>query len=126
MQIALMVKHGRDSLPENAHRIETDWRNPAPETPAGTTDAIAKQVAAGIIPPRSDVTLKRLSYSPVERARLTDDWTDEQGRTALQDIHDMLKQRAQGGAPAEPAQPAGPSPADMPKKVPVRGDGEPR
>jgi hypothetical protein len=126
MQIALMVKHGRDALPENAHRIETDWRNPAPETPAGTTDAIAKQVAAGIIPPRSDVTLKRLSYSPVERARLADDWTDEQGRTALQDIHDMLKQRAQGGAPAEHAQPAGPSPADMPKKVPVRGDGEPR
>jgi hypothetical protein len=118
MQLALMVKHGADKMPENAHRLETDWRNAAPETPAGTTDAISKQVAGGIIPPRSDVTLKRLGYSPVERQQLEDDWKTADGEAALEQIRSAVKPTA----PGQPGDPQRPTPAAMPRKVPVRGD----
>lgn len=121
MQISLMVKHGVDRLPENAHRIETDFRNPAPETPAGTTDAISKQIAAQAIAPRSDVTLKRLGYSPVERQQLADDWKAHEGQAAL----DAIKEQLKPGASDQPTD-GRPTPAVMPRKLPVRAPGEPR
>jgi hypothetical protein len=124
MQLALMVKHGADKLPENAHRLETDWRPAEPETPAGTTDAITKQIAAGAIPARSDVTLKRLGYSAVERQQLMADWKTADGRASLAAIADAVK----GGQGQQPAQPGEqrPTPAVMPRKMPVSGDRQPQ
>lgn len=118
MQLALMVKHGADNAPANAHRLETDWRPAEPETPAGTTDAITKQIAAGSIPARSDVTLKRLGYSAVERQQIMADWKTADGQASLAQIRDALKPQQ----PGQPETPKGPTPAVMPKRVPVRGD----
>lgn len=84
MRMALTLRQGK--LPDEARRIETDWRNPAPETLAGTSDAITKQITAGAIPATSDVTLKRLGYSAVERQRLVQDREVEQGMQFLADL----------------------------------------
>lgn len=96
MRLALLVRDGR--VPPQAYRLETDWRDPAPQTLSGTSDAIAKQIAAGAVPATSDVTLKRLGYSAVERARLADDRTAEQGQSMLAQIAGTLNAKAQAPA----------------------------
>lgn len=73
-------------LPEQFRSIETDWRD-VEENPLGvTSDAIVKQIAARAIPATSDVTLKRLGYSAVERARLAQDRMVDDGRQAANRI----------------------------------------
>jgi hypothetical protein len=88
MRLALLVREG--SLPPNAMRIETDWRDPAPETLAGTSDALFKQISSGMIPPTSDVTLKKAGYSAVERARLEQDRLVDDGTSLLNEIAHSL------------------------------------
>lgn len=88
MRLALLVRDG--SLPEHAARLETDWRDPAPQTISGTSDAITKQIAAGAIAPTSDVTRKRLGYSAVERARLTQDDANDKPQQFLVDVGNSI------------------------------------
>jgi hypothetical protein len=49
LRMALRIKHGGE-LPEKARRIECDWIDPATATPGATTDALQKQIAAGMVP----------------------------------------------------------------------------
>jgi hypothetical protein len=128
MRIALRVRGG--AVPENVLRLETDWRDPAPATPAGTSDAVTKQIEAGYLPATSDVTGKRLGYSPVERARIAQDRLTDQGQALLQQIAHSLDARAlkTDNAVVNDASGSSPSvtPNAMPKKVPVGGNGNAR
>ena len=127
MLLALLIRDG--SLPDNAFLLEADWRDPAPQTIAGTSDAITKQIASGAIPATSDVTLKRLGYSAVERARLAQDRAVDQGQSMLMEIAHSLEAKAlrteklvnsDAAAAAAPVLTTGtPTPNAMPKKVPV-------
>jgi len=127
MCLGLLIRDGQ--VPENSHLLETDWRDPAPQTLAGTSDAITKQIASGAIPATSDVTLKRLGYSAVERARLEQDRKVDQGQSMLQEIAHSMEAKALRTASTVTADqqklapgassPAAPTPAVMPKKVPV-------
>lgn len=131
MRLALLVRDG--SVPDDAHRIETDWRNPAPETISGTSDAITKQIMSGAIPAASDVTLKRLGYSAVERQRLEQDRLADQGTSMLQEIAHSLDAKALRtdttvvrDAQNPGAVGATPAPTVTPKKVPISGNGNAR
>lgn len=68
-RMALLIRDG-DPGPAGLH---ARWADPATPTIAATTDAVVKQVQAGILPARSEVTLTKLGYSPSERARITAD-----------------------------------------------------
>jgi len=74
------------ALPEKFRRLELDWAALEESSIAQVSDGIAKQIDAGAIPPTSDVTLKRLGYSAVERARLEQDRKRADGRAAAQAI----------------------------------------
>ena len=128
MCLALLIRDG--SLPDNAYLLETDWRDPAPQTIAGTSDAITKQIASGAIPATSDVTLKRLGYSAVERARLAQDRAVDQGQSMLEQIAHSMEAKslrveksvtADAAAELKPVVIPGapPTPNVMPKKMPV-------
>lgn len=78
-------------LPQNMKRLETDWEDPATPTPAATSDAIYKQVQMGAIPPTSDVTLKRLGYSAVDRVRLAADRAVDAGAAVLAELASSLQ-----------------------------------
>lgn len=65
--------HAGETLTPDLRRLEVDWQPVATATPAATSDAVTKQIAAGAVPATSDVTLGRLGYSTVERARLAQD-----------------------------------------------------
>lgn len=93
LRTALLIRDGK--VPDNGFRIEADWMDPSPSTPAATSDAITKQVQAGILPATSDVTLKALGYSAAERARIALDRATDQGQSLLDELaHSMLAKDA--------------------------------
>jgi hypothetical protein len=94
---------GRWRVPDTAARIQVDWEDPATPTPGATTDALQKQVAAGIVPPTSDVVLRRAGYSPLERAQLVKDREDYAAEQALAAKAAQLGQEA----PSDQPKPAG-------------------
>jgi hypothetical protein len=89
--------------PRHVARIQVDWEDPATPTPGATTDALQKQVAAGIVPPTSDVVLRRAGYSPLERAQLVKDREDYAAEQALAAKAAQLGQEA----PSDQPKPAG-------------------
>lgn len=90
MQMAIRFRDGGDLAEEFKH-MEMDWADPATPTPAATTDALQKQVAAGIIPPTSDVVLKHAGYSAIERARLEADRKLDAGAAILAELANSLQ-----------------------------------
>ena len=59
----------RDELP----RVKVVWQNPATFAPAAITDAVTKQVTAGVLPADSDVALESLGYDRVQVERIQQD-----------------------------------------------------
>jgi hypothetical protein len=98
MQMVLRFQNG-GRLPESYRRMSADWYD-VDEVPLGTaSDAISKQVAAGAVPATSDVVLKKLGYSAVERARLAQDRAADDGRATAQALVKAFlpRQGASGG-----------------------------
>lgn len=132
LRIALLIRDG--TMPDGAHRMETDWRDPSPATPASTAEAIYRQVEAGSVPAFSDVTLKRLGYSAAERLRLAEDRQKDQGAAFLAELaHSLIgkearvdKSLAADLSSSSNAAPEGPTPAvpPGPKKTPVPVPGQ--
>lgn len=89
MQLAMRFSNG-GSLPPEFRRMQVDWADVEPQSPTAMSDAITKQIAAGSIPPRSDVTLRKLGYNPVERQRLDQDWQTFEAEQALQQTMQQL------------------------------------
>lgn len=127
LRLALMIR-GDGSLPDGANRIETDWADPSPATPVATAQAIYQQVEGGMIPPYSDVTLKKLGYSASERARLAEDREHDDGLSFLNELaHSIIAKDAKVdttiatdlGAPAPGAAPG--APAKLPVALPKNG-----
>jgi hypothetical protein len=76
------------ALPREFERAVTDW---APIMPGKTADDISKLVAAGAIPPRSDVTLKHAGFNAVERAQMEQDWAAEDQRVAKEQVREQIR-----------------------------------
>jgi hypothetical protein len=96
MQLEIRFENG-GKLPTQFERMFVDWADPSIETPGVTADAITKFVTAGVLPPRSDVTLKRARFSAVERARIAQDWVEQDRQDALNQIaDDVAKMAGQG------------------------------
>lgn len=61
------------ALPREFARVAVDWMPPELASLAQLADPLSKLIGAGSIPATSDVTLKRASFSAVERAQLEKD-----------------------------------------------------
>lgn len=67
-QVGRLVVAGREGKPvTDVELTSTRWGNPATPTVAATTDAMVKQVQAGIAPGNSRVVWDRLGYTPEEQ-----------------------------------------------------------
>ncbi|WP_433597914.1 phage portal protein [Nocardia sp. CA-135953] len=80
-RLALFIRDGE--VPPDAHRMETDWAPTGIPTPAADTDAVIKQIGAGMVPPESDVALERVGYSALERERINADRRNGRSRKDL-------------------------------------------
>lgn len=94
MQMALRFMN-KGVLPDQYKRMDVDWTPPETLNLAAVTDAIVKQVSEGIIPARSDVTLKRLGYSVIERERITQDFKSDEAQGLLNELaHSIIAKDA--------------------------------
>lgn len=84
IRMAIAFRDGE--IPDPSWQIETIWRSPEIPTPAATTDSIQKQVAAGVLHPRSDVGAEVLGYTPNQRSRIAAEWQQADGDVALQEL----------------------------------------
>lgn len=126
MQMGIRFQNG-GSLPDQFKRLEVDWADVATPQIGAATDAAQKQVASGMVPATSDVLLKRLGYSAVERARLEQDRKVDivaqqlaelassiqvkQARADLTVANDVKPTPTPAAAPVAPAKPAKTPPA---------------
>lgn len=80
-------------LPAEYERIAVDWSPVHMHVPGAQSDAVSKEIAAGAVPATSDVTLKRLGYSAVDRRRLAQDRVADDGRNLARALTEGLLPR---------------------------------
>jgi len=90
-------------LPDEFRRMAVDWHPIEMATPGVTSDAMSKDIASGSVPATSDVVLKRLRYSAIERAQIAQDRPAADAQAALDQVRDILLANAAKAAnqPAE-------------------------
>lgn len=93
-------------LPDKYRSIAVDWFDVEEPNIVGISDAITKQITAEAIPATSDVTLKKLGWSAVERKRLEQDRKSERGAN-------VLKMIANNGQPPAAEAPANGNPTGL-------------
>lgn len=98
-QMGIRFENG-GTLPREYERLAADWSSVTMPTPGVTSDAVAKEIAAGAVPPTSDVTLERLGYSAVQRRRLEQDRSGDDDRQLKMALINGLVPTQQ--APQEP------------------------
>jgi hypothetical protein len=91
MRIAWRFANNGAEVPAEMYRLETDWQDPSTPLIAAITDAMFKQAQMGAIPATSDVTLKRLGWSAVERERLAQDRQLDAGASVLAELANSLQ-----------------------------------
>lgn len=126
MQLALRFKDGNDSaLADKYKRMAMEWADPATPTPGATTDALQKQVAAGMVPPTSDVVLGKAGYTPIERQRMEQDRQLDVGAQVLAELaHSLQAKQARTDLAvtndiAGGAAPPTPTPGQQAQKKPI-------
>lgn len=108
-RLTLAVRDGKALDPATA-RIVTVWASTATPTPAATTDSLSKQIAAGMIPATSTVTLEEAGYSATQIQRLEADRKADAGTQFLAEVAKSVigkeaKTAAGLGSAAEATQP---------------------
>jgi hypothetical protein len=88
-------------LPREFRRIAADWAPPEMASLAQLADPLSKLIAAGTLPATSDVTLKRASFSAVERAQIEQD----RGPQRADQIVATLQANAKAAQPPAPTSP---------------------
>lgn len=79
VQMVLRFNNG-GVLPDEFSRLTVDWAPVAMESTMDLSTAMKTQVDGGMVPPTSDVVLKKLGYSAAERRRLEQDRQADDGR----------------------------------------------
>ena len=102
LQLGMMVQNG-GKLPGNMRHISVEWEDPAQLSFSAAADGLQKLISVGSIPARSDVTLGKAGFTPVERARLAQDRDNDQGEQELA----ALAGRLRGSGDATPGAVAG-------------------
>lgn len=67
---AVQVRDGLKTRPGELGGLAARWRDPSTPSRAQATDAVMKQISAGILPADSDVALEQLGYDAVTIARV--------------------------------------------------------
>lgn len=89
-----------EPLPE-LDGLDVRWRGPSTPSRANATDAVMKQVAAGVVPADSDVALEQVGHDEATIARIAEH-RRASGPSGVARLADALTraQRPSGGADA--------------------------
>jgi hypothetical protein len=78
-------------LPNQYARIVTDWTAVEEVNVVSASQAMTQQVQAGIVPASSEIALKRLGYSAIERAQIISERTVASDQALAQQIIDAVR-----------------------------------
>ena len=87
----------QDSLRQDVSAVRPMWRDAATPTLAATTDAVIKEISAGVAPARGEYVQKRLGLNMLQREMLARDWS----RASATSLVEQLKQRQAEGNDAK-------------------------
>lgn len=90
MQTAMRVMNDGD-LPTQYARVVTDWVPVEEVNPVTASQSAMQQVQAGIVPPTSEVLLKRLGYSALERKQILQERQATADQAQAQQIIDAVR-----------------------------------
>lgn len=90
MQMAVRVM-GEGVLPTQYARVVTDWVPVEEVNPVTASQSTMQQVQAGIVPATSEVLLKRLGYTALERKQIAQERQQQADAGAAQQIIDAVK-----------------------------------
>lgn len=79
---AIALRDG--TAPSELSSLKVNWYDAATPTKAASADAMTKQIASGLIPPRSRIALEGLGYDERQISQIEADWRREDARTSLQ------------------------------------------
>lgn len=85
LQHAVRFANG-GKLPADMTRIEVDWAPPSIPSIGAVGSFLSQMIATGVLPPESDVVLKRAGFSAVERAQIAQDRQTHQAVATMQQI----------------------------------------
>lgn len=114
LRLAWRIEHNGADVPDEFHRMETDWASVATPTPSADADAAAKLVSAGIVPARSRVLLQKLGFSAVQRAIMDEEFANSDSSQLITQVSDALSLKAaklKNQAIIESTPPKAPTPA---------------
>lgn len=103
MKMAVEIRDGKAAA-DALTGLRAKWRNPATPTKGEASKAVVEQVAAGILPPDSEVTLEQLGYDDVTIQRVVADRRRAQAGDRLAQLVDAARQAT--SAPPAPEPPA--------------------
>lgn len=69
-QNAFMTENGLEAVPEELLKLRAKWRNAATPTIGAMTDAVVKQISAGMLQPDSEVALEQAGYDRTDIVRI--------------------------------------------------------
>ena len=84
----VQIRDGLTTPPPELRRLGVRWRDPSTPSRAAATDAVMKQIAAGVLPPESDVALEALGYDDTTIQRIQADRLRSAGRSAVAALRD--------------------------------------
>lgn len=115
----VLVRDGRDEVPDELKRLQCKWRNPASPSIVSASDAFVKQVSAIPWLAESEVALEVLGYDEATRTRLLADKARAEARDAMNGPG--LAARAAAAEPRDVMNLSRPVVSDTPVEV-ERGD----
>jgi hypothetical protein len=95
MKMAVEIRDGAAAA-EALTGLRAKWRNPATPTKGEASRAVVEQVAAGILPPDSEVTLEQLGYDDVTIQRIIADRRRSQAGSRLDALVNAARVAPQG------------------------------
>lgn len=92
MWTAVQLRDQLPEIPRELRALGVRWRDPSTPSRAAATDAVMKQVAAGVLPPDSEVALEALGYDQTTIGRVLAD----RRRSRVAERSAALRTQAQG------------------------------
>lgn len=89
----VQMRDGLTSVPDDLQALGARWRDPSTPSRAAATDAVMKQIAAGVLPPDSEVALEQLGYDETTIARVMADRRRTRGAGVLATLQGVADQR---------------------------------
>lgn len=102
MLTGIQMRDNLPAVPEELRGLGVRWRDPSTPSRAQATDAVMKQVQAGVLPAASDVALEALGYDDTTIRRIAADRRRANGQGVLQALQAAASGVTSGGPGGSP------------------------